>query len=92
MKTAGFSLRTKNEHMKPIHEGWIIRSPDLFEGRAFIRNTNLTVEYILDQLVDGKSENDLLQLHPELSKQGIAAAIDYALAVMNMDEIVEMQP
>jgi len=78
--------------MKPIHEGWILRSPELFGGRAFIRNTNLTVEYILDQLVEGKSEDELVKMHPDLSKQAIGAAIDYALAVMTMDEIVELQP
>jgi uncharacterized protein (DUF433 family) len=48
-------------------------------GKPVIAGTRITVEYILDQLVHGRTVEHLLQEHSQLSREHIEAAVLYAI-------------
>lgn len=57
-------------------------------GKPVIRGTRITVELILQKLVEGASENDILDAYPHLQREDIRAALAYAADVISHEEIV----
>ena len=53
-------------------------TPKIMFGKPVIRGTRLTVELILEELGAGKTMNDLLAAHPNLKKENIWAALQFA--------------
>jgi uncharacterized protein (DUF433 family) len=51
-------------------------------GKPVIRGTRITVELLLQKMSEGASEADLLKAYPHLTKEGIRAAIAYAVDVL----------
>lgn len=61
--------------------GRISIDPAVCFGRPVIRGTRLWVSLIIDNLADGVSEDDLLAEYPQLTRDGIHAALAYAAEV-----------
>ena len=53
-------------------------NPKVMMGKPVIRGTRLTVELILRKLGEGATEEELLDAHPNLSRDDIHAAMIYA--------------
>ena len=53
-------------------------NPDVMLGKPVIRGTRITVELVLRKLSEGASEADLIDAHPRLAREDIAAAKRYA--------------
>lgn len=47
-------------------------------GKPVVRGTRITVETILEKLAAGETEQQLLDSHPRLTKEGIHAALAHA--------------
>jgi len=56
-------------------------------GKPTIEGTRLTVELILEELAAGRKAEELLNSYPRLTREGINAALEYALGVLRMDEV-----
>ena len=56
----------------------IVVDPKILAGKPVIRGTRLTVEFILELLAAGQSENDLLTNYPGLTREDILACLSYA--------------
>lgn len=67
---------------------YIVERPDVMVGKPAFKGTRITVEHVLSELGRGMSEADLLRGHPRLSADHIRAAMLYAAAVLNMEQIV----
>ena len=52
--------------------------PEILAGKPVIRGTRLAVEFILEQLAAGQSEQELLANYPGLSREDILACLSYA--------------
>ncbi|HEY3876743.1 MAG TPA: DUF433 domain-containing protein [Candidatus Kapabacteria bacterium] len=65
----------------------IISDPDLMVGKPTIEGTRLTVELILEELAAGRTVEEMLYSYPRLTRDGINAALEYALGVLRMDEV-----
>ena len=52
--------------------------PDKFNGRPFVRGTDLPAEFLLGLLVDGSTIEELLDTYPNLSREALRAV--FALA------------
>jgi uncharacterized protein (DUF433 family) len=52
--------------------------PEVLAGKPVIRGTRLAVEFILDLLAAGQSENDLLENYPGLAREDLLACLSYA--------------
>lgn len=50
----------------------------VMSGRPVIRGTCVTVELVLRELSEGVTEADLLDAYPDLTTEGIHAALAYA--------------
>jgi uncharacterized protein (DUF433 family) len=56
----------------------IVTDPEVLAGKPVVRGTRLAVEFILDLLAAGQSEQDLLADYPGLTRDGILACLAYA--------------
>jgi uncharacterized protein (DUF433 family) len=53
----------------------ITADPEVMVGKPVIAGTRLTVEFIVERLADGWSEEELLQNYPGLTREQIHACI-----------------
>jgi uncharacterized protein (DUF433 family) len=56
----------------------IVVDSKVLAGKPVIRGTRLAVEFILELLAAGQSENELLTNYPGLTKDDILACLSYA--------------
>jgi uncharacterized protein (DUF433 family) len=56
----------------------IVVDPEILAGKPVIRGTRLAVEFILELLAAGQSENELLTNYPGLTREDILACLAYA--------------
>jgi len=56
----------------------IVVDPQLLAGKRVIRGTRLAVEFILELLAAGQSENEILANYPGLVREDILACLSYA--------------
>lgn len=64
--------------------------PKLMVGKPAIRGMRITVEQILDSLVSGISQDELLEDYPELEVDDIKAAILYANELVKEERVYEL--
>ena len=56
----------------------IVVDPGVLAGKPVIRGTRLAVEFILELLAAGQSENEILGNYPGLAREDILACLSYA--------------
>jgi uncharacterized protein (DUF433 family) len=56
----------------------IVVDPEILAGKPVVRGTRLAVEFILELLAAGQSENNLLNDYPGLTREDILACLSYA--------------
>ncbi|MBI3681147.1 MAG: DUF433 domain-containing protein [Acidobacteria bacterium] len=56
----------------------IVVDPEILAGKPVIRGTRLAVEFVLELLAAGQSEQDLLTNYPGLTHDDILACLSYA--------------
>jgi uncharacterized protein (DUF433 family) len=56
----------------------IIVDPEILAGKPVVRGTRLAVEFILELLAAGQSENEVLANYPGLTREDILACLSYA--------------
>ena len=70
-----------------MQEGRIRSDPAALAGKPVIVGTRITVELILDKLAAGESTDQLLEAHPRLTEDGIAAALAFAAEALKADVV-----
>lgn len=63
--------------------------PNVCFGKPCIRSTRIWVSLIVDNLVDGTSEAELLHAYPQLQPEDIRAALAFA-AEMTRERIIPL--
>lgn len=71
------------------HE-YISSDPDILVGKPVIKGTRIAVDFILDLLAQGWTEQEILDNYPALSKQVIQAVFAFALECMRDERIYEI--
>jgi uncharacterized protein (DUF433 family) len=56
----------------------IHQDPEILAGKPVIRGTRLAVEFILELLAAGRSEADIIDDYPGLTREDILACLSYA--------------
>jgi uncharacterized protein (DUF433 family) len=56
----------------------IVVDTEVLAGKPVIRGTRLAVEFILELLAAGQSENQVLASYPGLTREDILACLSYA--------------
>ncbi|MBL7791423.1 MAG: DUF433 domain-containing protein [Saprospiraceae bacterium] len=57
-------------------------------GKPIIKGTRITVELLLRKLADGYSFEEILGMYPHLKLDDILAAVAYAAAMMESEEVI----
>ena len=64
----------------------IVCDPTVLGGKPVVSGTRIAVELILEKLGAGETAEDIVEAHPNLTLQGIQAALTYAARTMRADE------
>jgi uncharacterized protein (DUF433 family) len=56
-------------------------------GKPIIKNTRLSVEFILDLLANGWIIEDVLKNYPQLKKEDITAVLKYAVEILKEEQV-----
>ncbi len=65
----------------------ITSSPAVMMGKPIITGTRITVESILVSLAAGETVDQLLDAHPRLTREGVAAALRFAAQALRADVV-----
>ena len=65
----------------------IVSNPDVMLGKPVVKGTRITVELILEKLSCGESVDQILDSHPTLTREGVLAAIRYAVDILRLDVV-----
>lgn len=69
-------------------QDFIEERKDVMLGKPLFKGTRLTVQHVLEELGGGMSFDDLLDNYPALKPEHIRAALQYAAAVVGMDQTI----
>jgi uncharacterized protein (DUF433 family) len=62
-------------------------NPKIMMGKAVIRGTRITVELILEKLSAGETVENIIEAHPQISKEQIQAALAFAAQSLKGENI-----
>jgi uncharacterized protein (DUF433 family) len=65
----------------------IVLDPAILAGKPVVRGTRLSVEFIIGLLADGWNEVDILANYPVLSREDIAACLNYARDLLSSEKV-----
>lgn len=70
--------------------GWqnrITISPEVLVGKPVIKDTRLSVEFIIDLLAQGWLEVDILKNYPRITQEDIKACLSYASNALKTEKV-----
>ncbi len=70
----------------------ITSDPKVMMGKPVISGTRITVELILEKLAAGETQDQLLDAHPRLTREGIQAALGFAAQALKADVVYPIEP
>ena len=68
-----------------MQKNLIVSNPKVMMGKPVIAGTRITVEIILEKLSAGEIEEQILEAHPRLTREGIRAALAFAAQALRAD-------
>ena len=75
-----------------MYQDRISSDPDILLGKPVIKGTRISVELVLKKLSEGVTAAELLKAYPNLSKEDISAALDYASRVISNETVANLKP
>ncbi len=67
---------------------WIVVDPEICAGKPTIKGTRIMVKNILGMMAGGYTIEKILAAYPELTQEMIQAALEYAAAVIDEEQVV----
>ena len=68
-------------------QGRIIVDPQILVGKPVIKGTRLAVEFIVDLLAQGWSDDEILRNYPGITQDDIRACLSYASDILRAEKI-----
>jgi len=65
----------------------ITLNPDILAGKPIIQGTRLAVEFIIDLLAQGWSNDEVLRNYPGITLEDIQACLSYASATLKAEKV-----
>ena len=72
-------------------ETLIVSDPDVLGGKACVRGTRLSVEFLLELAASGATQPEILRQYPQLTEAGLAAAFQYAAHALKAEQNWELK-
>lgn len=63
-------------------------NPAVCSGKPVIRGTRIMVRNILGMIAGGYTAERVMESYPELTREDVAAALEYAARVVDEDQVV----
>ncbi len=63
-------------------------NPAVCSGKPVIRGTRIMVRNILGMIAGGYSTDKVIESYPELSREDVSAALEYAARVVDEDQVL----
>jgi uncharacterized protein (DUF433 family) len=67
---------------------WITVDSKVCGGRPVIRGTRIMVKNILGMVAGGYTVNRIIEAYPELAREMVEAALEYAAAVIDEEQVL----
>jgi uncharacterized protein (DUF433 family) len=70
--------------------GWedhISVDPQVLVGKPVIKGTRISIEFLVELLAEGWTNDEVLKNYPQLSAEDIQAALHYAADVMKQERV-----
>jgi uncharacterized protein (DUF433 family) len=74
-----------------MSEGLIVADPGVLGGKACVRGTRLSVEFLLVLAASGATQAEILRLYPQITSEGLAAAFQYAARALKGEQTWELK-
>lgn len=68
--------------------GFIVVDPKVCSGKPVIRGTRIMVKNILGMVAGGYTVDQVLAAYPELTREMVQAALAYAAAVVDEEQVI----
>lgn len=65
----------------------IIIDPEILAGKPIIKGTRISVEFILELLANGWTDETIMENYPQLKKEDIQAALRYATDILKEEMV-----
>lgn len=65
----------------------IVIDPNILVGKPVIRGTRLAVEFIVELLSQGWSEQEILRNYPGITREDIRACLAYATEMLQSEKV-----
>jgi uncharacterized protein (DUF433 family) len=65
--------------------------PNVLVGKPVVKGTRLAVEFVIDLLAQGWTQQDVLQNYPRISEEDIHACLAYASAALRDEKVYPLQ-
>ncbi len=65
----------------------IVSDPAILGGKPCVRGTRLSVEFLLELVASGATQEHILAQYPQLTQDGLAAAFRYAADVLKGEHV-----
>jgi uncharacterized protein (DUF433 family) len=66
--------------------------PKVLVGKPIIKGTRLAVEFIIDLLAAGWTQEQILENYPHIGQDDMQACLAYAAELLHTERIVPLQP
>ena len=82
----GDEIKNKKEVRKMGNR--IVFNPQILAGKPIIKGTRISVEFILELLSSGMSDQEIIKEYPHLRKEDILASIKYAAKSIKHEDLI----
>jgi uncharacterized protein (DUF433 family) len=69
----------------------IVIDPNILLGKPVVRGTRLAVEFIIDLLAQGWTEEEILRNYPGLTREDLQACLSYASEVLRAEKVYPLK-
>lgn len=66
-------------------------NPEVLAGKPVVKNTRLAVEFVVDLLAQGWTEEAILKNYPTLTADDIRACLQYASATLHAEKVYPLK-
>ena len=70
---------------------WIESNPDKLGGKPRIKGTRISVEFVLELLAGGETQESILRNYPQITRDGLSAALNYAAKAMKNEVVWDLK-
>jgi uncharacterized protein (DUF433 family) len=69
----------------------IVIDPNILVGKPVVRGTRLAVEFIIDLMAQGWTEEEILRNYPGLTREDLQACLSYVSEVLRAEKVYPLK-